>query len=492
MFRSLFRRFRGRSAESTPRRPANTSPPTRRRTSSFTRPAGTPPASPTSKAVALAQTQPVQTPPGSPRKVPDSPPARPAKAAVLRRKPSGGYDETGRFPMMQRLKYIRSSTTGGELVDTVQCRRLTPTDQALLDLVEKEDRDLTRASGDNHSYNWKRVTLPADKLSLFESEGLFEAAECFVVRLDHGDGFVEGALMMGSSCGFLCTVCVRNEGIAGLAVPGTHHVSQQLERGDMLVSRAARGVQMFPQVGGSALFLIVSVVPSSDLLASGITIGSPTLPSGSMTASKTVATRRQAAVRCVDEILKLRQKVETRYTDACLLSELCVVYTERYAGRVDESMRADIEMVKRYMDALIALASARDYTYAERRERNIHFARKRSLALAHLEGMRDNYSVTTETAKPALPNSVQGYMEEDIAETRDGMLDLWEEIRRLVSNLESLLPGCSESVDRFVLERARRCESARSRLALADRLRFLSGVGIHAESPLPPTNLDNK
>ncbi|AUO38343.1 hypothetical protein 51.1rMVA_057 [Vaccinia virus] len=55
-----------------------------------------------------------------------------------------------------------------------------------------------------------------------------------MVKLKHRDGFTKGALYLGHSAGFTATICLKNEGVSGLYIPGTSVIRSNICQGDHL------------------------------------------------------------------------------------------------------------------------------------------------------------------------------------------------------------------------------------------------------------------
>ncbi|AOP31526.1 rhoa signaling inhibitor [Skunkpox virus] len=237
---------------------------------------------------------------------------------------------------IKKNSYVESTNNGNILLDsifvsTMQVELLF--DSLINDSTDYEAKDLL-----NVTYNIKPVTVPDIKLdSILDRDGNFRPTNCYMIKLKHRDGFTKGALYLGHSAGFTATICLKNDGVSGIYIPGTSVIRSNICQGDTIVSRSSRGVQFLPQIGGDAIYLIVSLCPTKKLIDSGFSIPEISSNECAKIAARILSEKRKEIIMHIDTLVQYRVQLESTYYNSCMLLEF-LHYCNSYSNIINESL----------------------------------------------------------------------------------------------------------------------------------------------------------
>ncbi|AOP31737.1 rhoa signaling inhibitor [Volepox virus] len=236
---------------------------------------------------------------------------------------------------IKKNSYVESTNHGNVLLDSifVSTMQVDMFDSLINDSTDYEAMDLL-----NVTYNIKPVTVTDIKLdSILDRDGNFRPTNCYIIKLKHRDGFTKGALYLGHSAGFTATICLKNDGVSGLYIPGTSVIRSNICQGDTIVSRSSRGVQFFPQIGGDAIYLIVSLCPTKKLIDSGFSIPEILSNENAKIAARILSEKRKEIIMHIDTLVQYRVQLESTYYNSCMLSEF-LHYCNSYSNIINESL----------------------------------------------------------------------------------------------------------------------------------------------------------
>ncbi|AST09442.1 RhoA signalling inhibitor virus release protein [NY_014 poxvirus] len=241
---------------------------------------------------------------------------------------------------MKKNSYVENTNQGNMIVDNIFMSTISV--DHLTDPLYYNDNDYEIKNELDVTYEIKEVYIPDSKLDFItDRDGNFEPVNCFMLKLKHGYGFTKGALYLGHSGGFVATICLKNEGISGLYINGTSVLRTNLKRGDTIVSRSTRGVQFLPQIGGDAVYLIVSLCPTKKFIDTGFII-TPLLSSINSTVSaRILAVKRKDIVGYIDSIILYRRQLESSYSTSHILTEF-INYCNKNNNIIKESSLHEI------------------------------------------------------------------------------------------------------------------------------------------------------
>nr|P29888.1 RecName: Full=Protein OPG055; AltName: Full=Protein F11; AltName: Full=Protein F7 [Vaccinia virus L-IPV]AAA48287.1 F7 [Vaccinia virus] len=234
---------------------------------------------------------------------------------------------------LKKNSYIENTNQGNILMDSIFVSTMPV--ETLFGSYITDDYELKDLL--NVTYNIKPDIVPDIKLdAVLDRDGNFRPADCFLVKLKHRDGFTKGALYLGHSAGFTATICLKNEGVSGLYIPGASVIRSNICQGDT-VSRSSRGVQFLPQIGGEAIFLIVSLCPTKKLVETGFVIPEISSNDNAKIAARILSEKRKDTIAHIDTLIQHRQQLELAYYNSCMLTEF-LHYCNSYAGTIKESL----------------------------------------------------------------------------------------------------------------------------------------------------------
>ncbi|SNB49925.1 CPXV059 protein [Cowpox virus] len=238
---------------------------------------------------------------------------------------------------LKKNSYIENTNQGNILMDSIFVSTM-PVETLFGSYITDDSDDYELKDLLNVTYNIKPVIVPDIKLdAVLDRDGNFRPADCFLVKLKHRDGFTKGALYLGHSAGFTATICLKNEGVSGLYIPGTSVIRSNICQGDTIVSRSSRGVQFLPQIGGEAIFLIVSLCPTKKLVETGFVIPDISSNDNAKIAARILSEKRKDTIAHIDTLIQYRQQLELAYYNSCMLTEF-LHYCNSYADTIKESL----------------------------------------------------------------------------------------------------------------------------------------------------------
>ncbi|AUL80449.1 CPXV059 protein [Vaccinia virus] len=239
-----------------------------------------------------------------------------------------------------RLKnnsYIENTNQRNILMDSLFVS-IMPVETLFGSYITDDNDDFEGKDLLNVTYNIKPVIVPDIKLdAVLDRDGNSRPADCFLVKLKHRDGFTKGALYLGHSAGFTATICLKNEGVSGLYIPGTSGIRSDIWQGDTIVSRSSRGVRFLPQIGGGAIFLIVSLCPTKKSAETGFVIPERSSNDNAKIAARFLSEKGKDTIAPINTLIQYRQQLELAYYNPCMLTEF-LHYCNSYAGTIKESL----------------------------------------------------------------------------------------------------------------------------------------------------------
>ncbi len=406
---------------------------------------------------------------------------------------------SGLNTLMRRYNYLSSDEYNNNILsDNVFVSRI-PTEADELLENSGSMTGFTYEQIQDASYSWKKV-IPNEALLdfLLDKQGFFDISDCFLIKLDHGDGFTKGALFMGNTSGFTATICLKNEGIAGIAVPNTSNFKSVVNKGDYIICRSSRGVHFFPQICGTSVFLIVNMVPSYRLIESGFIIQSH---SNNSEVQKTVARicdSRLRVLELVSKILDVREKIEKNYIDSCMLMFMSNTYNKLYSKKIQSAIDRELKGATTHLNSLVNIINnnmerthrnEREVAIGTRRNRALSVSshRKRAIVTFHLQQLQElfepynddcrNNNDNSSRNRGPLKGSLEYLVQRDVRHIYNEIVKLWQEMEELAENVDDLLNGESYVVNSYVAAMIAEGESARIREELVNKLRALSKVG---------------
>ncbi|ADC53909.1 hypothetical protein [Pseudocowpox virus] len=157
----------------------------------------------------------------------------------------------------------------------------------------------------------------------------FEVGECHGLKLKHGEWYMRHH-MAPTVAAYVTIMCIKNEGMAGIAVNNTKFLKTNMQEGDVLVVPAVRSMFFLPQVGGDVDYIIVTLIPTAELCDLGFEVFPPSIDQDAQVRVANVAETRRKACKIVNHIVKLRIDLEECYHEICKLMIMITEFNARY------------------------------------------------------------------------------------------------------------------------------------------------------------------
>ncbi|AUI80595.1 hypothetical protein [White-tailed deer poxvirus] len=307
----------------------------------------------------------------------------------------------------------------------------------------------------NVSYSWKKINIDNQMIDfLLDKDGLVSISDTYLVRLRHGNGFSKGTIFIGSSYGFIATICIKNDGISGLYIPKSVHLKINVEVGDYIISRASRGIKFLPQIGGDAVYLVVSIVPSKKLANMGFIVPTVITTQSSEKATSIICNRRLKIISIVDKIIKIRETIEKNYVASYLVSEFLSIYDSYYKKSNSKHLKEE-KRVTFSDDVDTHRKNALEYQIEKINNK-----------------IKDNDFI--DNIKLSMVNDIKG--------KNKIMNELWEELTLLSQEINNLLDHNHEQyskINSYIIKIINENECSKVKSEIIANLHALSNVGLY-------------
>lgn len=315
-----------------------------------------------------------------------------------------------------------------------------------------------------------RVRRSAFSFAIRDADGIFEMGDAQAVRLSHGEWYVRQQVAPSVAC-FVAVVCLRNEGMAGIAVSNTAYLNLGVREGDVVVFPACRGVFFLPQVGGDVDYLLVNLVPTPDLLDAGYEVFRPSVNQDAQIRTASAAETRRQACRLVTSLVESRCSLEAVYQEICsmmiMMGEFGARYSEVGARMISDSVGSIARGMGHDGASLLAFT-------ARRRPLSAALSKEHALLSS---GLRELFSVFACLPDGAPhPDSLMARMEGDLRRLYDRFSDRWSDVLGLASRLDSTLARC-DCVEAYVNLQVARSSAGQRRNELVKKLTLLASAG---------------
>ncbi|ASC55622.1 hypothetical protein SePPVgORF003 [Seal parapoxvirus] len=307
---------------------------------------------------------------------------------------------------------------------------------------------------------------------IFDANGFFKLGDCQALQLKHGQWYMRRKVAPSVAC-FVVVVCLKNDGMAAVAVDNTQYLNVSMCEGDAIIFPAARGVFMLPQVGGNVEYLIANMVPTQDLLDMGYEVFNPSVNQDAQIRTANAADARRKACAIVDSLVTARCDLESCYQEICRMMIMMAEFGERYSEVGAQMITTSVNAIAKGMGAQPGAAACRQ---ALRPRRPVSAALTRSHALLN-SGLQSLFAVFAQAPDGRLhPDSLMARMEQDMRGLYDRFSARWDAILELASDLDSTLPRC-DAVEKFIHLRVCSSDAGVKRSELVQRLTMLAGSG---------------
>ncbi|WZD65874.1 RhoA inhibitor [Bovine papular stomatitis virus] len=317
---------------------------------------------------------------------------------------------------------------------------------------------------------------------IYDAESLFEVKDCQALKLRHGEWYMRQKVSPDMAS-FVALICIKNDGVAALAVDNTRYLNTNITVGSAIVFPAVRGMFLLPHIGGDAEYIILTMTPTQDLLDQGYDVFEPSADQDAQILAVSAAETRKRACALVSCLIDLRIELEECYHKICklmiVISEFGDLYSEVGAKMISESVDAIAKGMgsatgETESDAATAVELCRRATRSRRRPVSVAMTRSHSLLN---NGIHNLFAVFAQCPSGAPhPDSLMARMEQDLQDLYARFTELWDTVLEKAADLDSTLPR-TEVLEKFIHLQVCNSPAGVKRNQLVQRLTMLAGSG---------------
>ncbi|AAR98366.1 ORF009 hypothetical protein [Bovine papular stomatitis virus] len=322
---------------------------------------------------------------------------------------------------------------------------------------------------------------------IYDAEAMFEVKDCQALKLRHGEWYMRQKVSPDMAS-FVALICIRNEGVAALAVNNTKYLNTNITVGSAIVFPAVRGMFLLPHIGGEAEYIILTMTPTQDLLDQGYDVFSPSVDQDAQIRTASAAETRKRACVLVSDLITLRIELEECYHRICklmiVISEFGDLYSNVGAKMITESVDAiakgmgsvDVGGENCEVDGVASAVALCRRASSRSRRRPVSVSMNRSHSLLNI-GLNNLFAMFAQCANGTPhPDSLMARMEKDLQDMYARFTELWDTVLEKAADLDSTLPR-TEVLEKFIHLQVCNSPAGIERNQLVQRLTMLAGSG---------------